>query len=87
MGDYQKKNARGQKAADPVTKAMGDEEAYQAFEVWCEDSGDSGEAAKEDAFSTLNRLLSALEETGTRVNVSTYPPVQYESDMMGTSSI
>ena len=60
----------------------------QAFEVWCEDSGgESGEAAKEDAFSALNRLLSALEETGTRVNVSTYPPVQYESDMMGTSSL
>ena len=29
MGDYLKMNARGQKAADPVTKAMGDEEAYQ----------------------------------------------------------
>ena len=57
----------------------------QAFEVWCEDSGGSGEAAKEDAFSALKRLLYALEETGTHVNVSTYPPVQYYSDMIQKS--
>ena len=38
MGDYLKKNAKGQKA--PVTKAMGDEEAYQVdLNIYSDKSG------------------------------------------------